>query len=267
MKIVCSFALLLIAALPLAGQSTIGNKQSFGQAQAIGAGRAAAGNTFTVVHHPSVVDTTCTTTASCASPVPSTGSGNLLYFTAGNTNGTAWYITAVGNAACTASATPSACCTGNGTGACGTGAVSASSQTFNASIGSSSSGYILSSVSGLTTIPLKFTSSGNYNVTAWEESYTPGPISLDICNTASNTSNSTSQTGPSLAASTGTSDAAFQSITLSTGDPSSITSYQNIVFTTNTHAGAADLINTSAFGAPTWTTSNAQSVMTACSIK
>ena len=209
-------------------------------------GVAAAGNTFSAVHVPQTLSTACTTTNSCAFTVTSTGSGNLEVFTITNTSGGADYATSI---------------TGLGTGVC-----PASAQLHNASIGAVSLCYVLSTNSGQTTATIGFGATSNYVISYSESSYTPGPISLDNCGTNSNTSSSTSNTG-ATATITGTSDIAFQWIVLNTGDPSAITTYQNIVFGSGLRSGAADLLNTSSNTAPTWTTTNAESVTGGCWFK
>src|SRR5574343_953860 len=99
-----------------------------------GSASSVASNTFTLVQQQDVDNAICTSAPTCVFTVTSTGSGNLLVITATQFSGGANYISSI---------------SGGGTWVVPTGA---NYQMANACCGAVSSGYVLSSTSGTTSI-------------------------------------------------------------------------------------------------------------------
>jgi hypothetical protein len=227
---------LFIFALTLAlSLQSVGGKVAIGGKVGIGGGPSSAGS-FTAVQ--TVTGFTGSSVTTIDLTVAATGSGNLLVLQVKDSNG-GNYVTSVT------------------TGCSGAWVAPSSSQQSNS--GNSVSGsYCLSSASGVTSITINFNNARPYHYVFYEVSDTAGHTpSLDPSG-GIGTSTYTSTTNPPGVALTltGTNDAIFQVIAVSSGSVTGISSpYGN--FNSLGGDGYGDSLNTTSGAAPTWTNATA----------
>lgn len=206
-------------------------------------GGAGSGNTFTYTRTEG--DFFCTGSTTCTPTITSTSAGNYLALV-GVSDSSSNVITAV---------------SGAGTWVVpGTGTITGGGEGV-------SFAYNLSSTSAVTSLTVTLAATSALRLYLITSSYTPGPISLDLCNTANPTISAGSFSGVPLTL-TGTSEEIVQ--VLDDGLASAITSpYAHLtVQSSSPGISTANSVNTSSGTAPTVTTTSTGSALgAACAVK
>lgn len=221
---------------------------------------AGGGGTWSITQHKVLNSPSCDGGTSCSLTVTSTGTGHaLIFFGLGYNNN---------NNVLTYSSTSGACAS------YGHNAASDASRTYLANNTVSSIGaYCTSSTSGVTSVTI--TSSVlavNWSAEFIEAAWSGSTIAFDAAGATAITSNCSSCTGQALTLG-GSSDLICQAINTSTDTPSAIsggagyTAFTIDVDATYASSGYACAINTTNGGAPTWTITSGQGVVSAIALK